>query len=224
MSDQPPFWPPPPASPSAGGVPTTRPPQRKVLRWLLIGLAAVLALVVVVGLTAFAPYRIASSAMAPTLNCAKGPVAVGCRGDSSDRVLACRVCIHFGPPSRGDIVVFTTPREAALKCGEGGTFVKRVIGLPGETVHEDNHGFIWIKRPGAPTFVKLDEPYLSRQSRLADSPHFGETWSVPDGEYFVLGDNRAQSCDSRTWGAVPHGNLTGSVVFRYWPLSRLGFL
>ena len=72
------------------------------------------------------PYRIPSSSMEPTLNCAKP--ALGCLGESSDRVLACRICLDFGPPSRGDIVVFNTPREAALKCGEGGTFVKREIG------------------------------------------------------------------------------------------------
>jgi Signal peptidase, peptidase S26 len=65
-------------------------------------------------------------------------------------VLACRICLDFGQnPSRGDIVVFNTPREAALKCGEGGVFVKQVIGLPGDTVHEDDHGFIYIKSQGA---------------------------------------------------------------------------
>jgi signal peptidase I len=192
------------------------------LRWLLIGLAVVVAVVVVLGFLVVRPYRIASSAMEPTLHCAKGPVAVACLGSSSDRVLACRVCLHLGSPSRGDIVVFTTPKEAALKCGDGGTFVKRVIGLGGDTVREDGHGFIWIKSPGAERFVKLNEPYISASSRLADSAHFGETWHVPQGDYFTIGDNRAQSCDSRTWGSVPRSNLIGTVFFTYWPLSRIG--
>ena len=201
----------------------TRPRRRKVLRWLLISLAVLLGLAAVVSVVAFTPYRIPSSAMEPTLNCAKGPANLGCLGNSEDRVLACPVCLDLSNPSRGDIFVFHTPAEAALKCGEGGVFVKRVIGLPGETVREDHHGFIWIKKRGSPTFVKLTEPYVPAADRLADSGHFGLTWRVPDGQYFMMGDNRSQSCDSRTWGAVPHANLIGPVVFRYWPLSRLGF-
>jgi signal peptidase I len=162
--------------------------------------------------------------MEPTLNCAKGPAAVGCLGDSSDRVLACRICLDFGPPSRGDVVVFNTPTEAALKCGEGGTFVKRVIGLPGETVKEDDNGFIWVRKPGAKKFFKLKEPYLTTSRRLADSAHFGEVWHVPPNGYFMMGDNRSQSCDSRTWGSVPRSKLIGKVFFVYWPPDRIGFL
>jgi len=205
--------------------PVSRAPQqwRKVLRRLVISLAVVFALVVVLAFVTLAPYRIPSSAMEPTLNCPKGPANPGCLGNSSDRVLACRICFHFGPPSRGDIVVFHTPREAALKCGEGGTFVKRVIGLPGETVREDDHGFIWIRGPNSTTSKKLKESYLTSQRRLADRAHFGQAWKVPLDEYFMMGDNRSQSCDSRSWGAVPHANLIGPVVFRYWPLSRIGF-
>ena len=168
------------------------------------------------------PYRIPSSSMEPTLNCARGPAEPGCLGSSSDRVLACRICLDFGPPSRGDIVVFNTPTEAALKCGEGGTFVKRVIGLPNETVREDDNGFIWIQKPGEKDF-KLKEPYLSAARRLQDSAHFGQVWHVPDGAYFMMGDNRSQSCDSRTWGSVPRNKLIGTVFFVYWPPDRIGF-
>ena len=112
------------------------------------------------------PYRIPSSSMEPTLNCAKGPANPGCLGDSSDRVLACRICLDFGSPSRGDIVVFNTPKGVADKCGEGGTFVKRVIGLPGDTVHEDGKGFISIKKPNTPEFVKLKESYSQPKADL----------------------------------------------------------
>jgi len=107
---------------------------------------------------------------------------------------------------RGDIVVFRTPPQAALRCGEGGLFVKRVVGLPGETVHEEDRGFIDVDGK------RLREPYLGRAGRLADSAHFGETWHVAAGDYFVLGDNRSQSCDSRTWGGVPQRNVVGPVV------------
>jgi hypothetical protein len=64
---------------------------------------------------------------------------------------------------------FRAPSEATVKCGEGGKFVKRVIGLPGETVREDDHGFIWIRAPRSKTFDKLNEPYVPASRRLADS-------------------------------------------------------
>jgi signal peptidase I len=98
-----------------------------------------------------------------------------------------------------------------------------VIGLPGDTVREDNHGFIWIRGPDSKKFVKLDEPYLSKERRLADSVHFGQLWTVPPDQYFMMGDNRSQSCDSRTWGSVPRNKLIGIVFFVYWPPDRIGF-
>ena len=196
---------------------------RVTLDWILTIAGAIL-IVLALKQWVVNPYRIPSSSMEPNLNCAKGPTNPGCLGDSSDRVLACRICLDFGRnPSRGDIVVFNTPSEAALKCGEGGTFVKRVIGLPGDTVKEDDHGFIWIRGPGEKRFVKLKESYISAQDRLADSSHFGITRHVPEGRYFMMGDNRSQSCDSRTWGSVPRNKLIGIVFFVYWPPDRISF-
>ena len=193
---------------------------RVTLDWILTIAGAIL-IVLALKQWVVNPYRIPSSSMEPTLNCAKP--ALGCLGDSSDRVLACRICLDFGPPSRDDIVVFNTPSEAALKCGEGGTFVKRVIGLPDETLKEDYKGFIWIRGPDSKSFVKLKEPYITAQARRADSAHFGKTWKVKPGEYFMMGDNRSQSCDSRTWGSVPRNKLIGIVFFVYWPPDRIGF-
>jgi len=95
--------------------------------------------------------------------------------------------------------------KPAVKCGEGGTFIKRVIGVSGDTVHEDHKGFIEINGK------RLTEPYLSADRRLADTAHFGQTWHVPNGNYF-MGDNRAQSCDSRVWGSVPARNVIGPVT------------
>ncbi len=191
-------------------------------RRIVIGFAVVLAVLFGVLLFAMHPYRIVSSAMEPTLNCAKP--GVGCRGSLDDRILVCRMCTHFGSPSRGDIVAFSTPPATATACGESGTFVKRIVGLPGETVKEDDKGFIWIRGPGASAWTKLNEPYVSARARRLDTSHYGQRWSVPDGAYFVMGDNRSESCDSRQWGSVPRDNMLGPVVFRYWPLSRLGFL
>jgi signal peptidase I len=188
--------------------------------WLVTILGAI-AIVLAIKAWVVNPYRIPSSSMEPTLHCARpGP---DCEASYSDRVLACRFCYRFWSPRRGDIIVFKTPKLAALRCGAGGTFVKRVIGLPGDTVSEHDDGSIWIRSPGATRFFKLKEPYLSASRRLADSQHFGQQWTVPKGEYFMMGDNRPESCDSRAWGSVPRNKLIGTVFFVYWPPDRIGF-
>ena len=193
---------------------------RVALDWVLTIAGAVL---IVLALKAWIinPYRIPSSSMEPTLHCARP--SEGCEASFSDRVLACRVCLRFAAPHRGQIIVFHTPPLALVKCGAGGTFVKRLIGLPGETLKEDKQGHIWIEPPRADSFYELKEPYIQSARRLADTTHFGQSWQVPQGDYFFMGDNRAQSCDSREWGAVPRKNLIGTVVFVYWPPSRIGF-
>jgi signal peptidase I len=149
-------------------------------------------------------YRIPSSSMEPTLECAKSGGIPGCLGRGNDLVVVRLNGVT--DVRRRDIVVFTTSKAAALRCGEVGVFVKRVIGLPGETVHEDEHGLIAVDGK------RLAEPYIPKAARLADSLHFGGTWHVPARRYFVLGDNRAESCDSRTWGSVPGRSVIGPVV------------
>jgi signal peptidase I len=155
-------------------------------------------------------YRIPSSAMEPTLHCA--PPGIGCDEETADRILV----VHFAPfwtPNRGDIIVFDTPPEAAVKCGSRGTFVNRLIGLPGETVTEKN-GIIFIDGK------RLVEVYVKPRRRDSRSG----SWKVPQGRYFFMGDNRADSCDSRYYGSVPRSNLVGPVVARYWPFDRFGLL
>jgi signal peptidase I len=100
---------------------------------------------------------------------------------------------------------------------------RRLIGLPGETVREDDSGFIWIRPPGRSTWTKLAEPYVSSTTRADDTAHFGRSWPVPKGDYFMLGDNRPNSCDSRSWGAVPRSSLIGPVIFTYWPPRRISY-
>jgi signal peptidase I len=132
-------------------------------------------------------------------------------------VLANRFIYHLHSPRRGDIVVFHAPAAAdRAGCAErGDTFVKRVIGLPGERVREDARGVIWIDGH------RLNEPYIEARRRLSDHAYRGRTWRVSPHAYFVIGDNRGDSCDSRAWGAVPQRELIGNVFAMYWPPDRI---
>ena len=185
-------------------------PVRIAIDWAVTIVSAVL-IVLALKQWVVNPYRIPSASMEPTLHCAR-PVQ-WCQARFADRILACRICLDFGNPSRGDIVVFKTPPEAAEKCGEGGTFVKRLIGLPGDTLQEKS-GDVYIDGK------LLNEPYIQEGRR--DHLDFGPM-KVPSGRYFFMGDNRSQSCDSRQWGTVPRGNLIGTVFMTYWPPNRIGF-
>ena len=191
---------------------------RITIDWLVTILGAV-AIVIAVKTWVINPYRIPSSSMEPTLHCARPDL--GCEARFSDRVLACRFCYRFWSPKRGDIIVFKTPPLAAVKCGAGGTFVKRLIGLPGETIYEDKHGFLWITPPGGKKSTRLKEPYIQPARRAQDTANDNERWVVSAGSYFFMGDNRGASCDSREWGSVPRKNLIGKVVATYWPPNRI---
>ena len=183
---------------------------RVVLDWF-ITIAGAILIVLAIKQWVVNPYRIPSSSMEPTLHCARP--APGCEARFSDRVLANRFIFRFEDPKRGQIIVFNTPPLAKIRCGAGGTFVKRLIGLPGDTVSE-KHGYVYINGK------LLKEPYI-QPSRRDDEP--ARTWHVPPGNYFFMGDNRSQSCDSRVWGSVPRKNLIGEVFFVYWPPNRIGF-
>jgi len=187
-------------------------PVRVAIDWAVTIIGAV-AIVLLVKAYVVNPYRIPSSSMEPTLHCARP--ASGCEARFSDRVLANRFIYHFRDPRRGEIVVFNTPDAARVKCGAGGTFVKRLIGLPGETVEvrlEGGVGYVFINGK------QLREPYIQRDRRSTQA--FGPL-EVPPDNYFMMGDNRSESCDSRSWGTVPRGNLIGEVFATYWPPNRI---
>src|SRR5262245_58497772 len=152
-----------------------RAPWRRTLDWV-VTLAVAIAFVLAFEAEVAKPYRIPSSSMENTLLC--GKPADGCTGSTSDRVLVNRLAYEFGSPQRGQIVVFRAPARANLcSAGDGGTaFVKRLVGLPGETVREDDKGFIWVRRPRATIWTRLAEPYLARTARLDDSADFGKSW------------------------------------------------
>ena len=156
------------------------------------------------------PYRIPTPSMEPTLHCAK-PVS-GCLSRVSDRVIANRLAYVIHEPERGDIVVFDAPEGAAGACaGDGGTMIKRIVGLPGEKVSMRD-GYVLVD--GA----RLIEPYLVPRYR----GHETGSWSrIAAGAYFVLGDNRPMSCDSRRWGVVRRGDIVGRAQVIYWPPNRV---
>lgn len=134
---------------------------------------------------------------------------------TGEYVLTDKVSYQTGTPRRGDIVVFHAP--AAANCAEGTNcdFIKRVIGLPGETLSVQD-GAIIVN--GA----KLPEPYLPAGLQTPTGPFTegGREFVLGPDEYFLVGDNRPFSSDSRAWGPVPRKNIVGRAFFRYWPLNR----
>jgi signal peptidase I len=192
-------------------------PWRSAIDWILTIVAAV-AIVLAIKAWVANPYRIPTPSMEPTLHCAKP--AMGCEANTSDRVLANRFIYHFRDPKRGEIVVFKTPKLAEQECGSQGTFVKRVIGLPGD-VWEERDGYVYIDGR------KLNEPYIKPDRRgnesmtLAEIPPRNTYKNIPKNYYLMMGDNRSSSCDSRRWGLVPRKSFIGPVIGTYWPLQRV---
>jgi signal peptidase I len=113
-------------------------------------------------------------------------------------ILVNKLAYKTGAPTRGDIVVFVFPLNPQEDL------IKRVIGLPGEIINVQN-GIVQVNG------VPLDEPYI------AAAPAYDGEWAVPEGQLFVLGDNRNDSRDSHQWGLLPVDNVIGKAVLIYWP-------
>ncbi len=114
--------------------------------------------------------------------------------------------LGFGEVSRGDTVVFWFPGDPSK------SYIKRVIGLPGDIV-EVRAGTVLVNQKA------LEEPYVPEEYRDRQSV---AAMKVPEGQYYVLGDHRSSSNDSRSWGPVPRDAIYGKAVFAYWPLAKLG--
>jgi signal peptidase I len=144
-------------------------------------------------------YTVPSSSMEATLHCAEP--RPGCLSNYADRIVVRP--LEEGEPERGDVVAFDPPPLAEARCGPGVRFLQRVIGMPGETVDERG-GFIFIDDG-----PRLSEPYVD-PSRLDILSH-GRT-EIAEGRYFLMGDNRVESCDSRIWGTVPRDAIVGKAI------------
>jgi signal peptidase I len=201
----------PPDVPSADG--PVAPDTPRTSRWLREAIVVVvIAVLVAVLLRTFVvqTFFIPSGSMEPTLQ-------VG------DRILVNKLSYHLHGVGRGDIVVFSRP--PAENCGgpEVNDLVKRVVGLPGET----------LTLSGGSVYVdgrRLDESWLPASEQGVTRPGPGGTlyslqhaYRVPANDYFVMGDNRTDSCDSRFWGPISRSLIVGKVEMRVWPLSSIGF-
>ena len=141
------------------------------------------------------PFRVQGTSMLPLL-------------EDSDRILVNKFVYDFAPIARGDVVVFWYPRDPSV------SFIKRVVGLPGDFV-EIRKGSLLVNGSAVP------EPYLA--TRYKDEQSLpGHV--VREHTYFVLGDHRNGSNDSRAWGEVPEKNIYGKAVLRFWPISNGGVI
>jgi signal peptidase I len=180
----------------------------------LLEYAAVIVAAVLVALAVQAwlvkPYRIPSESMLGTLR-------------PGDRVLVNRAVYHLHQPRRGDVVVFRYPRDPAV------VFIKRIVGVPGDVLEvRDGRLYVNGERPREPYVHRTSgraDPTVAQAaiagSTLHDPWSLAEPYRVPAGEYFVMGDNRTDSDDSRDWGTVPRAAIVGEGLATYWPLSRL---
>lgn len=121
------------------------------------------------------------------------------------------ITYRFNQPQRGDIMVFRYPKNPQE------FFIKRLIGLPGEEI-QIKDGNVWVYNKENPDGKVLDEPYLAPGTRTYGLTE--EKIKIGDNEYFVLGDNRGSSKDSRSFGPVNKSFITGRVLFRGWPFNR----
>lgn len=132
--------------------------------------------------------------------------------NEGDRLIGLRLTYYFDSPKRGDVVIFKCPEEGD---SYNKLYVKRVIGLPGETV-KISGGNIYICTDENPEGTPLPEDYLYEIPNAALSIN-NKSYEVPEGYYFMLGDNRNNSNDSRIWGMVEEDRILAKVMFRYYP-------
>lgn len=182
--------------------PMTETPKRsfraeawETIRFILIALAVVIPIRLYIA----QPFIVSGSSMDPTF--ANGQYLV-----------VDEVSYRFGNPARGDVVIFKYPKNPKQY------FIKRIIGLPGETVTVTSDGKVLVKAPDSDTVTILDEPYVKFTKE--DSV----TYTLGADEYFVMGDNRAGSFDSRAWGPVARDLIVGKPFLRLFPLTTVDIL
>ena len=157
---------------------------------------ALIALVIVVPVRLFIaqPFIVSGASMVPTFL-------------NGQYLIVDELSYRFEAPKRGDVIIFRYPKDPSQ------FFLKRIIGLPGETVILAG-GAVSVQKTDGKT-VLLDESYVANQGSA------NQSYKVPTAEYFVMGDNRPESSDSRTWGFVPRANIVGRAFLRLLPVQTI---
>jgi signal peptidase I len=195
------------AAGGGGSVPSRRVRRRRRARrwayeWVVILLIAVL-VAFVLRTFVIQTFFIPSASMTPTLQ-------VG------DRIVVNKLSYHLHSVHRGDIIVFKRPPNENCAGPPVPDLVKRVIGLPGEVI-SDRHGTVYINGKA------LDQSWLPKHTPTTYTAPFAPV-KIAANHYFVMGDDRVDSCDSRDWGTVPASYIVGRVELRIWPISRIAIL
>jgi signal peptidase I len=198
---------------------------------LVLIIAVALGLALAIQAWIVKPYKIPSGSMEPTLSI-------------NQRVLVNRIGMNFSNPSVGDIVVFHPPRDAEQQiCGPephvvrpGGAacsepepvksetnFIKRLVAGPGDEIYI-SEGHVYRKAAGKTTFVRENDSYIKPCPPGNEECNFPTPIRIPPGHWFMMGDNRGESDDSRFWGPVPTSWIIGTAFATYWPPDKIGIL
>lgn len=171
-------------------------PSGGLLKDLFVLALLILLVVVPLRLFVISPFVVDGESMHPTF-------------ENLDYLIIDEITYRFEAPARGDVIVFRYPRNLSV------FYIKRIIGLPGETV-SISHGIVTVTETNG-TSLSLTEPYIA-----AEDATYNDKVTLGSGEYFVMGDNRPNSSDSRVWGPLPAKDITGRVMLRLLPVSRAG--
>jgi signal peptidase I len=161
---------------------------------------AIIAVVIVAPIRLFVakPFIVSGASMEPTFH-------------TGQYLIVDELTYHFETPQRGDVIIFKYPLDPSQY------FIKRIIGLPGETVNIKGGAISVTKTDGST--LALPESYVKNIGNGADT-----SITIPAGQYFVMGDNRPESSDSRYWGLLPRGNIVGRAFIRLLPVQNIGVL
>lgn len=169
--------------------------------WEIVRFACI-ALLIVIPFRLFIaqPFKVSGTSMVPTFQ-------------DKNYLIVDEISYRFMQPARGDVVIFHPPGQA-----KGIYYIKRIIGLPGETIKITN-GVVTIINTAHPDGFTLDEPYIKNKST---GDHIEKV--IGESDYFVMGDNRPWSSDSRVWGTLPKANITGRAFLRLLPVKEISVL
>lgn len=160
-----------------------------------------LAIFVIVYLFLFQPHQVKGSSMYPNFV-------------DGEYILTDKISYRLGKPNRGDVIVFKSPQNKEID------FIKRIIGLPNDQIRVSG-GYVYVNDKRLTESSYLPSDYITNPGAFLRED---KTITVPAGQFFVLGDNRNHSSDSREWGFISTSDIVGKAWLRYWPIKQLGFV